>query len=113
MFVDLAVYAVLIFGFPFGVLVGYLWRARISRARRARYLAERNRAAGEARQLQVGRGRTVTSPGEIVGQQEDLSPAFIGPSEPIGQTGSDLPNQITDSGSLDVRANHEKERLPD
>jgi hypothetical protein len=32
------------FGFPFGVLVGYMWRDRISRARRARarYLAERN-----------------------------------------------------------------------
>jgi NhaP-type Na+/H+ or K+/H+ antiporter len=35
---DLAI-AILI-GFPFGVLVGYLWRDRISRARRARYRAE-------------------------------------------------------------------------
>ena len=37
--------AVLIFGFPLGVLVGYMWRDRISRARRARYLAERNKGA--------------------------------------------------------------------
>jgi hypothetical protein len=29
-------------GFPFGVAVGYAWRDRISRARRAQYLAERN-----------------------------------------------------------------------
>jgi hypothetical protein len=35
-------YAILIFGFPLGVLVGYMWRDRISRARRARYLRERN-----------------------------------------------------------------------
>src|ERR1700749_1678109 len=40
---DWLLYAILILGFPFGVLVGYLWRARISRARRARYLAERKR----------------------------------------------------------------------
>jgi hypothetical protein len=45
---DRLVDAVLIFGFPFGVFVGYLWRARISRARRDRYLAERNRAARNA-----------------------------------------------------------------
>jgi len=36
--VDLAI-AILI-GFPFGFLAGYLWRDRISRARRARFLAE-------------------------------------------------------------------------
>jgi len=41
---DRLVDAVLIFGFPLGVLVGYMWRDRISRARRARYLAERNLA---------------------------------------------------------------------
>jgi hypothetical protein len=41
---DRLVDAVLIFGFPLGVLVGYLWRDRISRARRARYLVERNLA---------------------------------------------------------------------
>jgi len=35
---DLAIAA--LFGFPFGVLVGYLWRDHISRARRARYRAE-------------------------------------------------------------------------
>jgi hypothetical protein len=35
-------YAVLIFGFSLGVLVGYMWRDRISRARRARYRAEQN-----------------------------------------------------------------------
>jgi hypothetical protein len=43
------------FGFPIGVLVGYMWRDRISRARYARYLAERearlNRAARDAWQL--------------------------------------------------------------
>jgi hypothetical protein len=38
---DRVVVAVLIFGFPLGVLVGYMWRDRISRARRARYLAPR------------------------------------------------------------------------
>ena len=38
---DLAI-AILI-GFPFGFLVGYLWRDRISRARRARYRAEQER----------------------------------------------------------------------
>jgi hypothetical protein len=43
MLFDRVVDAVLIFGFPLGVLVGYMWRDRISRARRARYLAERNR----------------------------------------------------------------------
>jgi hypothetical protein len=42
---DRVVDVILIFGFPLGVLVGYAWRDRISRARRARYLAERNRAA--------------------------------------------------------------------
>jgi len=30
-------------GFPFGVLVGYLWRDRISRARRAKFRAEQER----------------------------------------------------------------------
>jgi hypothetical protein len=35
---DLAIVALI--GFPFGVLVGYLWRDRISRARRARHRAE-------------------------------------------------------------------------
>ena len=40
---DQLVYAVLIFGFPLGVLVGYMWRDRISRARRDRYLHERSR----------------------------------------------------------------------
>ena len=40
---DRLVDAVLIFGFPLGVLVGYMWRDRISRARRARYLAEQER----------------------------------------------------------------------
>src|SRR5271155_3741031 len=35
---NMALYAFLIFGFPFGVLVGYMWRDHISRARRARYL---------------------------------------------------------------------------
>ena len=33
--------AVGIIGFAFGVLVGFVWRDRISRQRRARYLAER------------------------------------------------------------------------
>jgi len=41
MLFDRVVDAVLIFGFPLGVLVGYMWRDRISRARRARYLAPR------------------------------------------------------------------------
>jgi hypothetical protein len=41
---DMIVYAVLIFGFPLGILVGYRWRARVSQERRARYLAERGRA---------------------------------------------------------------------
>jgi hypothetical protein len=41
---DKLVDALLIFGFPFGVLVGYMWRDRISRARRERFLAERSRA---------------------------------------------------------------------
>jgi hypothetical protein len=38
----LAAGAVLI-GFPFGVAVGYAWRDAISRARRIRYLTERER----------------------------------------------------------------------
>lgn len=37
---EAALGAVLI-GFPLGVLVGYLWRDSISRARRARSLAEK------------------------------------------------------------------------
>jgi hypothetical protein len=41
---DRVIDALLIFGFPFGVLVGYLWRDRISRKRRERYLAERGKA---------------------------------------------------------------------
>ena len=41
---DLMVYAVLILGFPFGILVGYRWRDRISHQRRARYLVERGKA---------------------------------------------------------------------
>jgi len=49
---DRVVDAVLIFGFPLGVLVGYVWRDRISRARRARYLAELNRSvSGRAKQV--------------------------------------------------------------
>jgi len=35
--------AILILGFPVGVVVGYRWRDRISRERRARYLAERGK----------------------------------------------------------------------
>jgi hypothetical protein len=34
---DMAVGAVLIFGFPVGIFVGYMWRDQISRARRGRY----------------------------------------------------------------------------
>jgi len=41
---DRVVDAVLIFGFPLGVLVGYMWRDRISRARRERHRIERSRA---------------------------------------------------------------------
>jgi hypothetical protein len=41
---DRVIDAILIFGFPLGVLVGYMWRDRISRARRARDLAERNKS---------------------------------------------------------------------
>ena len=48
MLFDRVVDAVLIFGFPLGVLVGYTWRDRISRVRRAQYLAERNRSARNA-----------------------------------------------------------------
>ena len=56
MFFDQVVYAVLIFGFPLGVLVGYMWRDRISRARRARYLAERGRAARDGWQPRLRSG---------------------------------------------------------
>lgn len=45
---DRLIDAVLIFGFPIGVLVGYMWRDRISRARRDRYLEELNRAARDS-----------------------------------------------------------------
>ena len=38
---DLAI-AILI-GFPFGFLAGYLWRDRISRARRAKFRGEQER----------------------------------------------------------------------
>jgi hypothetical protein len=41
---DVAIYAVLVLGFPVGVLVGYMWRDRVSRKRRERAKAERNRA---------------------------------------------------------------------
>ena len=43
MIFDRVVDAVLIFGFPLGVVVGYWWRDRISRRRRARYQIERDR----------------------------------------------------------------------
>src|SRR5262249_19204109 len=49
MLFDRVVDAVLIFGFPLGVLVGYIWRDRISRTRRTQYLEERNRGAQRAR----------------------------------------------------------------
>src|SRR5262249_58739807 len=53
MLLYLIVGAVLIFGCSLGVVVGYMWRDRIFRARRTRYLAERNRGdtqkAGYAR----------------------------------------------------------------
>jgi len=61
---DRLVDAVLIFGFPLGVLVGYMWRDRISRARGARYLAERNRAA---------RGDTALS------RSDPMKPSMISP----------------------------------
>jgi hypothetical protein len=35
------------FGFPLGVLVGYTWRDRISRERRARFIIEQERRRGE------------------------------------------------------------------
>ena len=46
---DRVIDAILIFGFPIGVLVGYMWRDRVSRARRARNLAELNKSAREKR----------------------------------------------------------------
>ena len=42
---DRLIDAIFVFGFPLGVLVGFVWRDRISRARRARYLYELNKAA--------------------------------------------------------------------
>jgi hypothetical protein len=42
---DMAIYAVFILGFPVGVLVGYMWRDRISRKRRERDRTEKNRGA--------------------------------------------------------------------
>ena len=59
MLFDRVVDAVLIFGFPLGVLVGYMWRGRISRARRTRYLEEKNaryRAKQDARYLEEQKG---------------------------------------------------------
>ena len=56
---DRVVDAVLIFGFPLGVLVGYMWRGRISRARRTQYLEEKNaryRAKQDARYLEEQKG---------------------------------------------------------
>jgi hypothetical protein len=47
MLLDRVIDAIFIFGFPLGVIVGYWWRGRISHARRARYLAERNNAAAD------------------------------------------------------------------
>jgi hypothetical protein len=41
---DLMMDAVLIFGFPLGVLVGYQWRSRISEKRWAQHLANRDRS---------------------------------------------------------------------
>jgi hypothetical protein len=35
------------FGLPLGVLVGYMWRDRISRARRARFIIEQERKRAE------------------------------------------------------------------
>lgn len=61
MFLDHVIDAVLILGFPFGVFVGYMWRDRISRSRRARYLAERNGAARDAWQAQLRSGTTLPS----------------------------------------------------
>ena len=50
----------LFIGFPFGVAVGYAWRDRISRARRVRYLVEREQRRGAdlsgADQRGIGRG---------------------------------------------------------
>ena len=52
---DRVVDAVLIFGFPLGVLVGYMWRDRISRARRARCLEEQNKTARDRDRDRAGR----------------------------------------------------------
>ena len=51
MILDRLIDAVFIFGFPLGVLVGFLWRDRISRARRSRYLAELNKDARDKRPI--------------------------------------------------------------
>jgi hypothetical protein len=40
---DLMIYAVLIFAFPLGVLVGYRWRDRVSRKRRERFSSQRGK----------------------------------------------------------------------
>jgi len=47
----------MVLGLPLGILIGYTWRARISRRHRAEYLAEREqerRAALGARNAQPG-----------------------------------------------------------
>jgi hypothetical protein len=54
--------AVGIIGFSFGVLVGYVWRDRISRQRRARYLAERlKREQWAAREREAAESTLATS----------------------------------------------------
>jgi hypothetical protein len=45
----------IVLALPLGILIGYTWRGRISRRRRAEYLAERERrAALGARKASIG-----------------------------------------------------------
>jgi H+/gluconate symporter-like permease len=40
----------IVLGLPLGILIGYMWRNRISQRRRAKYLAEREQERRAARE---------------------------------------------------------------
>jgi hypothetical protein len=63
--IDLDAIIGIVLALPIGILIGYMWRGRISRLRRAEYLAERERerrAVLGARKASIGDSIDHTAP---------------------------------------------------
>jgi hypothetical protein len=65
-------------GFPSGVAVGYVWRDRISRARR--HLAEQERRRAELIDSAAAHARMVAGRSDGLGKPEDVAAASLSPS---------------------------------